>query len=73
MLACVAFLVGLIAPLTPSEGLPRPGDVLLFVGMPIVLTLAVAIRSRHAAWRACGFGVTLVIIGVTTWLFTKVL
>ena len=73
VLAGLTFLVGLISPLTPSEGQPGPAEVLLFVGTPLGLALAVALSSRGPAWRAVGFGLAILIAGITTWLFTSVL
>jgi len=47
--ALLLYLVGLIEPLTPSEGLPSFTAVLIFVGIPVSL-LAWCFSACVAAW-----------------------
>lgn len=39
ILAIIIFGVGLLAPLTPSTGMPSIGSILIFVGLPLLLLL----------------------------------
>jgi hypothetical protein len=48
-LAGAMFLVGLIAPLTPSEGRPDVPAVAVFAGVPAALALWVAVSARRGA------------------------
>jgi hypothetical protein len=50
-LALLLYAVGLISPLTPSEGMPRPWELLVFAGGPIALLLACARTSRTVVAR----------------------
>jgi len=49
--AIFLFGVGLISPLTPSEGMPTLVDVVVFVGVPIVLLLGAALLARDILAR----------------------
>ena len=55
-LALFIYAAGLISPLTPSEGMPRPWELLVFAAGPIALLVASARASRTA--------VASVVIGV---------
>jgi hypothetical protein len=48
--AWLIFAVGLISPLTPSEGDPRPGDIAGFVGVPVLLLVTSVRKCR--TWPA---------------------
>ena len=66
-LALCVYALGLLAPLTPSEGLPSV-PVLLFVGLPVLL-LGGCIRVAGAKWWAGFFGLQiLAILAFTTYL-----
>lgn len=47
----VVFVVGLIAPLTPSEGTPTVRDLAFFLFGPIVLIAAAVYFSRSTAGK----------------------
>lgn len=62
-LAAVLFGVGLVAPLTPSHGMPRAVDLLVFAGVPAALLLAGLVLERHRAVRAL-WGLQLALLGL---------
>jgi hypothetical protein len=67
-LALCVYALGLIAPLTPSEGLPSVPVLLLFVGLPVAL-LGACIRVAGKKWWAGFFGLQiLAIMAFTTYL-----
>jgi hypothetical protein len=67
-LALCVYALGLLAPLTPSEGLPSVPVLLLFVGLPVAL-LGVCIRVAGRKWWAGFFGLqVLAILAFTTYL-----
>jgi hypothetical protein len=51
--AWLLFGVGLLSPLTPSEGNPGWIEILIFVGGPVFLLVGVALRTRR--WWAWFF------------------
>jgi len=53
-LAWVIFAVGLIAPLTPSEGHPSTFALAIFVGIPVALFGATAGNSRERWLKISG-------------------
>lgn len=66
----VWFGLGLVAPLTPSYGLPSLWEVLLFVGLPlalIALGFQISKRTIERIFVALPF---LFILTVAAWLFT---
>ena len=67
LVLCV-YALGLIAPLTPSEGLPSVPVLLLFVGLPVAL-LGACIQVAGKKWWAGFFGLQiLAILAFTTYL-----
>jgi hypothetical protein len=67
-LALCLYAAGLLAPLTPSEGLPSVPVLLLFVGLPVAL-LGACIRVAGNKWWAGFFGLQiLAILAFTTYL-----
>ena len=67
-LALCVYALGLLSPLTPSEGLPSVPVLLLFVGLPVLL-LGGCIRVAGAKWWAGIFGLQiLAILAFTTYL-----
>jgi len=71
LLAWVTFGVGLISPLTPSEGVPRRADLMIFVGAPVALLVGAIMISR--SWPAkllatAEIGAILVAAGRLLWL-----
>ena len=59
--ALLVYAVGLIAPLTPSEGVPSLPVILFFVGLPVVL-LGWCIRACGSRLGVAFFGVQLAAI-----------
>ncbi len=67
-LALCVYALGLISPLTPSEGLPSVPVLLLFVGLPVAL-LGACIRVAGKKWWAGFLGLQiLAIMAFTTYL-----
>ena len=60
-LALCVFALGLLSPLTPSEGLPSVPVLLLFVGLPLLL-LGGCIRVAGVKWWAGIFGLQILAI-----------
>lgn len=50
-MAAALYVLGLIAPLTPSEGVPELLDVLLFAALPVVLLAIGTVVARSAVLR----------------------
>lgn len=73
VLAWSLFAVGLLSPLTPSEGYPRLIDIVVFVGVPVLLLGLVAYRMRRPLARGFVLLQLVGIVGVSVWLFTAVL
>jgi hypothetical protein len=68
IVALLIFAVGLLSPLTPSEGFPTVVTILLFVGVPTVI-LAWCIRACASRLAALFFGLQLVVVlGFSAWL-----
>ncbi|SDU31793.1 hypothetical protein SAMN05216210_3076 [Halopseudomonas salegens] len=68
ILAFLIFGLGLIAPLTPSEGMPSIGSLITFVGLPLVFILN---AWRHYTHQISKYAVVIQamgIIGFTGWL-----
>jgi hypothetical protein len=72
-IAWLLFALGLLSPLTPSEGYPRLIDIVMFVGVPVLLLGFVAYRLRRSL--ALGFVLLqlLSVVGISTWLLVFVL
>jgi len=68
MTAWFIFAVALIAPLTPSEGMPSVAAVVVFVGLPLGLLALVAVKARTGFMRTAAIVQGGVIIAITTWL-----
>ncbi len=68
VMALLIYAVGLIAPLTPSEGSPSLAVILLFVGVPVAI-LTWCIRVCGSRLAALFFGLQLVaVLGFSAWL-----
>ena len=68
LLAGVVFGLGLLSPLTPSEGTPRPADLLIFVGGPVLLITTAFIFSRRWQARLLATAEIGAILAATSWL-----
>lgn len=62
------FGVGLIEPLTPSEGLPGAAEILVFVGGPLALLALLARMARTGRTRIAAVVQGSVIVAITMWL-----
>jgi hypothetical protein len=63
--AAAVFCIGLISPLTPSEGCPSVAVLAVFVGLPILGVLGTLPVAPHLAEKAFLLLEALVILGVT--------
>lgn len=61
LMALLIYAVGLVAPLTPSQGSPSPVVILVFVGIPVAI-LAWGIRACGSRLTALFFGLQLVAV-----------
>lgn len=75
VLAILMYGIGLVAPLTPSEGIPRLWELLLFLACPCVLLLVCAWASGSRLVKMllvllsfvfCGFGLWLLRMQLST-------
>jgi len=62
--AWLVFAVGLIAPLTPSEGMPHLTEILMFVGLPVSLLALVGNRARTQLVRVASWVQGFLIFGI---------
>ncbi len=70
ILGWLVFGVGLLSPLTPSEGMPTQTDLLLFAVCPVIAFAACFILSQGWAaklWATTGIGVIVI---ATSWLLS---
>jgi hypothetical protein len=67
-LAWFTFTVGLIGPLTPSEGSPPPRALAVFIGIPVLLFIVGALVARTTLARAAFVLQAAAIGALTVWL-----
>jgi hypothetical protein len=67
-LGCAIFIVGLLSPLTPSEGMPRLLDIAVFVAAPLLLLATAFGLSRRWPSKLLGAAEMTAILTTTTWL-----
>lgn len=62
--AWLLFAVGLVSPLTPSEGVPSASDLLLFIGAPVgmLFTCAKYASERSLRWFLVAQQVAIVVV-----------
>ena len=68
LFAMLLYAVGLIVPLTPSEGMPRPWEILVFVAGPVALLAACLRASRTVAAGIVILMQILLVVTFTGWL-----
>jgi hypothetical protein len=68
ILALLVYGLGLISPLTPSEGMPNLGVILIFAILPIVLLGNSLALARSWLARMLVSIEVLAVIGFTSWL-----
>lgn len=66
--AWFAYGIGLISPLTPSEGVPSLLELAIFALGPVGLLILLARRVRSVTWKIMMIVQAAVIIAFTTWL-----
>lgn len=66
--ALILFGIGLVSPLTPSQGLPSPGQLAVFFGLPVLLLTLVAYQARTLPIRILVALQALAVIGFEVWL-----
>jgi hypothetical protein len=66
--AAAVFCIGLISPLTPSEGCPSAAFLAIFVGLPALGVSGALPVAPHPAEKALLLLEALVILSVTIWL-----
>jgi hypothetical protein len=66
--ALFVYAFGVIAPLTPSHGLPSFGVLLIFAGLPIALTLVASRYCQSVTARLCCYFEAAAIAGFTLYL-----
>ena len=71
--AGVLFLLGLLAPLTPSEGNPQPLAVALFIVLPLALCLGSLIWAQRRGPKYVAVALALLVGATTAWLYLSVL
>lgn len=73
VLSWVIFGIGLLSPLTPSEGYPSWVTLFFFIGMPALLIVASMIWARRWILKFAGI-VQLIFLGLLVrWLLIEVL
>jgi hypothetical protein len=60
--------LGLVSPLTPSEGMPNVPELFVFAACPIAFLFVSLFLSRTRAARAVTVVEITGIVGLTTWL-----
>jgi hypothetical protein len=67
-LAWFIFAVGLIGPLTPSEGSPPPRALAVFIGIPELLSIVGVLVARTALARVAFILQAAAIAALTVWV-----
>jgi hypothetical protein len=70
--AAVVFCIGLISPLTPSEGCPSAIALAVFVGLPFLGVLGALPVAPHPAEKGLLLLEVLVILGIVIWLLHSI-
>lgn len=65
LLSMMWFGIGLVAPLTPSSGLPSVGELIVFAGFPLGLLAAGFTVSNHIVAKVTLTILSLFVIAVT--------
>jgi hypothetical protein len=70
-LAWFLFAVGLVSPLTPSEGRPGLVTLAVFVAGPMVILSLIGLKGVHRIFRALGW-LQLAAVAYIAWLVLSV-
>lgn len=68
LLALLFYVLGLLSPLTPSEGMPETGALLWCVVLPLLLLFLAWCIYRHWLAQTLVLLQILVVVGFTGWL-----
>ena len=60
--------IGLISPLTPSEGMPSLANVLIFVGLPLLIFFVLFLRLPRSGFRLLAALQAVVLALAAGWL-----
>ena len=66
-LAWFTFMLGLIGPLTPSEGSPPPRALAAFIGIPVLLFIVGGLVARTTPARVAFVLQAAAIVALTVW------
>jgi hypothetical protein len=66
-LAWFTFILGLIGPLTPSEGPPPPRAMAIFIGIPVLLFIVGGLVARTTLARVAFVLQAAAIAALTVW------
>jgi hypothetical protein len=67
-LAWFIFAIGLIGPLTPSEGSPPPRALAVFIGIPVLLFVVGGLVARTTLARVAFVLQAAAVAALTVWL-----
>lgn len=71
IMAIGVFCIGLLAPLTPSEGYPSVRDLLIFAGLPSAIFLSCTWLAK-SLWLRVALGIQmLAVLAITTFLIAS--
>jgi len=63
----IILFVGLIAPLTPSEGTPKISDYIIYLGGPMSLPLIGYVISNKDKEKLFSLAIEAIVVVVTAW------
>ncbi len=63
------YAVGLVSPLTPSEGRPSVQELAVFAGLPFAAWATSALMARHGIIKITCVAVAISIFALTAYLF----
>jgi hypothetical protein len=71
--AWAILVIGVLSRLTPSEGYPETSNILMFIGGPIFILVAVSWYGKHWIMKIAGFVQIVSIIWIAKWLLVDIL
>ena len=60
--------IGLISPLTPSEGMPSPANVIIFIGVPLLIFFALFLKLPRSGLKKLAAAQAVVSALIAVWL-----
>ena len=67
VLSTLLLLIGLMAPLTPSEGVPELSEYLVFIGLPLVFPLIGYVISKKRTERVFSIATEMIVAIIAGW------